>query len=394
MTGADAREVFEAILPDEALLELVQAAGFQQRQRKCDALHLIRTMIITAGSGQGGQQADVLKRYLEDGRESVARSSFYCWFSEPLERVMEGVRDRGLAYARALPRDLPGPLGRLVDDWHIVDSMTVRLPDALRDEYPGAGDYAALKVHKRFSVGVGTTVAYHLSPAREHDARHLTLDDSWRGLGLLVDLGYASFRLLQECEQYGVRYVLRLKESWKPKVQRIVRGAVSKAFVKDADFDMLIDEDVLNLDGRVIDLDVTLGQKAITSRLVGVFTPKGYCFFLTNLPRSVTAPSTVADLYRVRWEIELDNKLDKSCHRLDEIAARTGCAARAMVHASLVASMLACLLAYHHRRRAAPPPKPGAERTKPPIHPQSIARQLAVTERPTAWRHPSVRTAR
>src|SRR5690554_1436252 len=41
-----------------------------------------------------------------------------------------------------------------------------------------------------------------------------------------------------------------------------------------------------------------------------------------------TPPRTVADLYRVRWEIELDNKLDKSCHRLDQIGARTAPAVR------------------------------------------------------------------
>jgi hypothetical protein len=42
-----------------------------------------------------------------------------------------------------------------------------------------------------------------------------------------------------------------------------------------------------------------------------VHGPRGYCFYLTNLsPR--TGPRQVADLYRVRWEIESDNKLDKS----------------------------------------------------------------------------------
>ena len=38
-----------------------------------------------------------------------------------------------------------------------MDSSTVKLDDRLKGEYPGTGDYAALKVHKHFSVGVGTT---------------------------------------------------------------------------------------------------------------------------------------------------------------------------------------------------------------------------------------------
>jgi len=374
--GTDVRELFGAVLPDEALVSLIDAAGFQQRERKCEALALVRSMVISASTGRGGRQAEVMTNYFGTGARAVVRGSFYRWFSPALEQVMEGVRDRALRYARAQPLDLPGALGQVVHDWHIVDSETVKLPRALSDEYPGAGDYAALKIHKRFSVGVGTTIDYHLSPAREHDSLHLTIDESWRGLGLLADLGFASLQRLQDCERHDVRYVIRLKEGWKPKVVTVVRGTVAQTFVPGTDLDLLLRDEVLHLDGKVIDADVLLGPKRIAARLVGVPTPKGYCFFLTNLEAKV-APRTVADLYRVRWEIELDNKLDKSCCRLDEITARTGAAVRAMVHASMVASMLASLLAHHHRLRSAPPPARGAQRTKPPIHAQAIARQMA-----------------
>jgi hypothetical protein len=376
MLGTDVREVMETILPDEALSALIEKAGFQRRERKCEALLLLRMMILCAASGRGGRQADIAEDYFAAGSEAVTRSSFYGWFGPSLEQVMEGIRDCTLAYARALQVDLPGVLGKHVRDWHILDSSTVRLPAALIDLYPGTGDYAALKIHKRFSVGIGTAIDYWLSPAREHDAQHLVLDESWRGLGILCDLGYASFGLLHACETFSMRYVIRLKDNWKPKVQVIVRGTVSNTFAPGTDLDVLIADDVLTLDGKVIDADVELGTESIRARLVGVPTDKGYCFFLTNLPPDV-APRSVADLYRVRWEIELDNKLDKSACRLDEIKARSAPAARALVHASMVASMLACLLAYHHRRRSAPAPRAGAQRTVAPIHPQSIARALA-----------------
>lgn len=376
MLGSDVREVFETILPDQALMELVDRVGFQQRERKCEALRFIRAMIISAASGRGGRQADVMTAYFALEADRVVRSSFYSWFGTALENVMEGVRDSALNYARAQTLDLPGALGQIVRDWHIMDSTTVKLPDTLIKEYPGTGDYAALKIHKRFSVGVGTTIDYWLSPAREHDAPHLRLDESWRGHGLLCDLGYASPQLLSDCEQYNARYVIRLKDSWKPKVLTVVRGTVTATFAPGTDLELLLADEVLQLDGKVIDADVALGPRGIHARLVGVPTPKGYCFFLTNLEARV-APRTVADLYRVRWEIELDNKLDKSCCRLDEITARTGPALHAMVHASMVASIIVCLLAHHHRLRTAPPPTPGASRTKPPIHAQALGRMLA-----------------
>lgn len=379
LTGSDVREIFETVLPDDALREAISAAGLQQRERKLNSLMLLRSMIIAASTGNGGRQADAMKLYFESGAKKVARGGFYSWFGVPLERTLEAVRDRALSFAASQPLDLPGALGSEVKDWHIFDSMTVALERELMDEYPGAGDYAALKVHKRYSVGVGTTVAFHLSPAREHDAPHLVIDESWRGLGLLCDLGYASHRLLRACEEFDVRYVIRLKENWKARVTHIARGREAATFVPGTDFDDLLAAGVIRLDGRVIDADVTLGggNSRITARLVGVPTEKGYCFYLTNLAPRV-APRTVADLYRVRWEIELDNKLDKSCHRLDQIGARTAPAVRALVYASITASILVCLITHRDRLSQAPPPRKGAERTKPPVHAQGVARMIAV----------------
>lgn len=376
MTGADVREVFSVILPDDILMAVVKATGLQQRVRKMDALVLLRTMIISAATGYGGRQADAMKVYFQWGAPPVVRGGFYAWFGQPLERTMEVVRDRAFAYAARQPLDLPGVLGSEVRDWHIVDSSTVKLAKELFGEYPGAGDYAAVKVHKRFSVGLGTTIGYHFSPAREHDAPHLCVDESWRGLGLLCDLGYASGALLRDCEACGVTYVIRLKENWQPKVQSVTRGTLTATFAKGTDLDLLLKDETLLLDGKVIDARVTVGRQEIECRLVGVPTPENhYRFYLTNLVPNV-APRTVADLYRIRWEIECDNKLDKSCSRLDEIDARTGPAVRSLLHASLISSMMVCLLAHHHRRREAPPSRPGAERTTPPIHPQTLARNV------------------
>jgi hypothetical protein len=56
------------------------------------------------------------------------------------------------------------------------------------EEFPGTGGYAAIKVHKVLSVGCGAPVQYHFSPARAHDSRHLPINASWRGYGLLADL--------------------------------------------------------------------------------------------------------------------------------------------------------------------------------------------------------------
>lgn len=359
------------------MLKAVEACGFQERHRKMQAVTFLRAMVLAASGPNAGRQAHVMRLYFEMGAPRIARASFYDRFGPALEAVMEKLSERALAYAAAQPRDLPGFLG-CVRDWRIVDSTTCKLDSALADTYPGTGDYAAIKIHKVLSVGCGATVGYHFSPARDHDSKHLKIDETWRGLGLLVDLGYASVARLQDCQRHDVAFVIRLKENWQPKVKRIARGEVTSTFTSGTDLDVLLADEVLLLNGKAIDAEVAIGEQNVPARLIGVCLPTGlYAFYLTNLPASI-GPRQIADLYRVRWEIESNNKLDKSCHRLDEIDARKPEAVRALLHASMIASIIVCMIAHQHQLSEARPRRASAERTTAPLHPQTLARMLAV----------------
>jgi hypothetical protein len=222
-------------------------------------------------------------------------------------------------------------------------------------------------------------VRYHFSPAREHDSRHLQIDESWRGYGLLADLAYASLAQLRACEAHGVRFVIRLKDNWKPTVDYLARGQLTQEFFAGTDLDALLAEDTLRLDGQVVDADghVGKGKAAVHVRLVGVPTPKGYCFLLTNLPPRIS-PRQVADLYRVRWEVELSIRLDKSVNRLDAIDTEPPCTLKTLLHASLIASTIAALLAHTHNVQTRPQ-QAGEPRTEAPLHPRRLALQLAVS---------------
>jgi hypothetical protein len=172
---------------------------------------------------------------------------------------MAGLADRALAYARAQQVDLSGPLGG-VKDWHIVDATAVTVRDALCEEFPGTGEYAAIKVHTVLSVRCRAPVRDHFRPAREHDSRQLTIDESRRGCGLLADLAYASLARLQAYNDHGVRLVIRLKDHWKPTVDLMARGEVTQEFFPGTDLDVLLEEDILVRDGRAIDADVHIGE--------------------------------------------------------------------------------------------------------------------------------------
>ena len=65
MHATDLLTVFETILPNKVLMDIVEKAGFQERTRKLDALRFLRAMIIAAATGFGGRQADVMRLYFE-----------------------------------------------------------------------------------------------------------------------------------------------------------------------------------------------------------------------------------------------------------------------------------------------------------------------------------------
>jgi hypothetical protein len=173
--------------------------------------------------------------------------------------------------------------------------------------------------------------------------------------------------------------VIRRQDHWKPKVDDLARGQVTEAFFPGTDLDALREDDTLVLDGRASDADVPVGRgkERLDARLVGVHTAKGYGFFRTNLPPRM-GPWQVADRSRVRWEVELSIRLDKSVNRLDAIDAEQPCTLKTLWHASRLASTLAALLAHPHHVHTRPQ-QPGAPRPEAPLPPRRLALQLAVS---------------
>jgi hypothetical protein len=211
-----------------------------------------------------------------------------------------------------------------------------------------------------------------MGPAVEHDARNFRIDERYRGKGLLVDLGYVSLQMIQDCQDHGVVFAIRLKENWKPRVERVVTRDLLVDLLGEVDLDTMIEYGELPLDGGPVDADVRLGRgsKAVRARLVGVAAQDEYHFYLTNLPRQTHTPARVSDLYRVRWEIELDNRADKGVAQLDQVRATTESSVRILLYASLLHTLLVDVLVHHDRLELARRDKD--EPPRPPLHPITL----------------------
>jgi hypothetical protein len=120
------------------------------------------------------------------------------------------------------------------------------------------------------------------------------------------------------------------------------------------------------------------GRCASRPALVGVPTPKGYCFFLTNVSRTTHGPLQVGDLYRCRWDLEVDNAVDKEGARLDEIGASKEASIRILPLASMISATLSRTIVQSEKLAIRKGKKPGQPADRPPLHAIQVMKAMAV----------------
>ena len=97
--------------------------------------------------------------------------------------------------------------------------------------------------------------------------------------------------------------------------------------------------------------------------------------FLTNLPRALYPADLVGDLYRLRWEIEKDNKLNKSKWGMDELDGRKPESVHPMLYASLLGSLIVNSIVHHdHQELFSRHPQ---DRKHGPLHARLVALALS-----------------
>jgi hypothetical protein len=145
MDGDSLRQHFRDTLSADAIRELADKYGVQERERKLDVFEFVVALILAGGTHEGGRQYDVLRTYLENGAPKVRRGTFYGWFTEPLLRLLTELLERAVAAGQRQPKLLPGILGGVRDcsgtgaswtrrqfGWTTFLLATSRVPETMR----------------------------------------------------------------------------------------------------------------------------------------------------------------------------------------------------------------------------------------------------------------------
>ena len=299
------------------------------------------------GTDTEGRQLDAHRTYDQLGGPRGGRTA---WreLSLRLQPVFRELLSRATRrwLARA-PAALRGRLSAFTDVL-IPDGCAFKLANALSGVYKGTGTAAEFKLHAIYSVGQGSLTRLATSGGAVHDSDGLP-DDEWvAGALYLWDLGYNDYGRFMDAARAGAHIVQRLKDKANP-IVRASYGPTGKRreIVADDGTAVRLNAacDLLMLhQSRVLDLEIELeseGRPNLLARVVCVPCNGVDRWYLTTLPREIFTAHDVAEIYRVRWEVELYFRHWRGATRLDEVRRLSDpVALEVAVLASLLASML------------------------------------------------------
>ena len=229
----------------------------------------------------------------------------------------------------------------------IPDGCAFKLASVLSGISPGTGQPAELKLHAVYSVKSRTAVDVTPTAGSVHDSDEFW--PTWVAEALYIwDLGYQNVERFVEGALAGAHLLQRLKDRYNPVVLASYGPSGTRRALRDSDGSPVSLQDALAC-GLVhkreqLDLDVQIvlrDGRSVVARIVCVPTEGEDRYYLTTLPRATFTPCDVAELYRVRWEVELFFRNWKGGVRMDHVHRLRNPTSLAV---AVTSSMLAALL--------------------------------------------------
>jgi hypothetical protein len=344
-------EAMLTLLDPDRIEAMGEDMGIIRSHRVHHAGLLICAMVLAAverGSDFEGRWLDTQTTYRRLGGPDSGTTSIRK-MGRRMRPVLKEMMRRRMNQIVVETRDveLRGRL-RAFRDVLIADSCAFKLASLLSGIYPGTGQPAELKLHAVYSVKASTATSVQWSAGSVHDSDGFW-PERWEAGGLyLWDLGYNSHERFIDAALASAHVVQRLKDKANPVVIRSYgpTGA-SRSVLDDAgEYARLNDACVCGLlhQQPTLDLDVLIEDdlgRQVEARVVCLRINGEDYWYLTTLPRDVFTAHDIAELYRVRWEIELFFKGWKAAARLDHVHRLKNPDSLAV---AVTASMLAALL--------------------------------------------------
>lgn len=339
-----------AMLDPDRIDALAEDLRVVQRHRAHHPGLVVCALVLSSFMGQSdteGRWLDASAVYRELGGPETGTTSFRNMVRKLLPVMQTMLRRRMKQLAdEAKTTELRGRL-KAFRDVLVPDGCAFKLASVMSGISPGTGQPAELKLHTVYSVKAGTALEVTPTAGSVHDSDGF--QPTWVSGALYIwDLGYQSVERFVAGALAGAHILQRLKDKHNPEIVASYGATGARRAIVDADGETVRLEEALAV-GLVhhreqLDLDVKLVDKkkrVVVARVVCVPTDGEDRYYLTTLPRSTFTPCDVAELYRVRWEVELFFRNWKGAVRMDHVHRLRNPASLAV---AVTASMLAALL--------------------------------------------------
>ncbi len=341
------------MLPARTLGVLGRAVSLIRRLRQLQAGAFLWAVVLSRLSAGWPGFEEARRWYQRLTGKLLAPRAFHLRFKSPAAvEFFARAFDQVVARWRqpAVPR-ARHPIAKWFPDVVLWDSTVMQVADELIGVFPGIrGIAAGIKVSLAISLyGLVPLYATIVAATRNDMLLFPPLALFRAGTLLLFDRGFVAYHRLREIDSAGCVFVCRHRTNGNALVVRARRAparvhralrqhpegvwlrtvlACGKKISKAWDVDVLLRPDV----GR---------SRMVASRLVILPGPKGNQRpYLTNMSRQLWSGRALAELYRLRWQVELVFKELKQHLALEKLPTRDPHAVQVLAWASLIALAL------------------------------------------------------
>ena len=339
------------LLDPERLQAIAEDLRVVERRRGYHAGLVAVSLILSAmqrSTDTEGRLVDARRVYEMLGGGATRESGFRK-IARKVGPVLREILKRRLT-ALATTTSSPELRGRLSGfrDILIPDGCGFKLASALASAYDGTGQESQLKLHAVYSVRAGGLVSLHTTAGSVHDNEGFK--PVWQPGALYIwDLGYNDYGRVIAATKAQALVLQRLKSGANPKVLASFSDGGTRRELRDENGCAPRLEEACAMGfvhkQRLLDLDAELRDNGETAVVRIVCVPFGGedRYYLTSLPRSDFSPHDVAEIYRLRWEVELFFRGLKGAVRLDEVRRLEN---KESLHAIVYGTLLAAVLAH------------------------------------------------
>ena len=350
------------VFSNRTLVAVGRATGHCRRLRTVTPQRLVCALVESLGAYRVRTIADILRTFnAQNGlavrykafHNRLAQKEFAVFMREVYQIILRDLSQKVLR--SALGQNL-----RHFTDIVVQDGSSFAVHDGLAEIFGGRftkNRPAAVELHAFQSVLQDQAVQVQLAPDKQGERDFLPKPEALKGKLLLADRGYPSLDYFEQVIAAGGSFLMRIKTNINPKVLR-VRGC-GRRLPRHEGYRL---QDVLRwLPRRLLDLEVEWDRPegaTLKLRLVLIWVPenKEYTMLVTNVSRTRLSARQAAEVYRLRWQIELMFKEWKSHCNLHEFDSAKPALVEGLIWASLCAAALKRSLAHAGQRSGAPVP--------------------------------------